>query len=98
MFLNYLSDSINRDYNWILTEFEDSVQMSVYLVAILISDYQCISESGKSSAIASICSRPTSSLVELELALDISVKILDFFEEFTRIPYALPKIGIYCLK
>lgn len=83
------------DYNWVISEFEASVPMSVYLVAILISDYQCITQTpdmGMSAAISSVCSRPNAA-DQLQFALNTSLKVLDFLEEYTRIPFALPKIG-----
>jgi aminopeptidase N len=75
-----------------LTEYDETVIMPTYLVAIVVSDYQCRSGTGMSLAVTSVCSRPAV-FDQLDLALEVSIKILDFLEEYTKVPFALPKIG-----
>lgn len=72
--------------------------MSAYLVAILISDFECLyGESNMqfppvNTVNVSVCTRPNAAS-QLELALEASTKILEFFEVFYEAKYPLPKLG-----
>lgn len=69
--------------------------MSTYLVAVLISDFRCkegISQSDYSNVAVKVCARPNA-FNELDLALDSSVNILAFFENFYQVKYPLAKLG-----
>lgn len=73
--------------------------MSSYLVAILIADFECLY--GQSNMVippinlvdVSVCTRPNA-VNQLDLALEASTKILEFFEVFYETKYPLPKLGI----
>ncbi|CAF0711353.1 unnamed protein product [Brachionus calyciflorus] len=84
----------NGDYDWIMTEFNETVPMSTYLVAILISDFKCregISESNYSNVQVKVCARPNA-YDQLDLALNSSVDILRFFENYYQVKYPLEKL------
>jgi aminopeptidase N len=70
--------------------------MSTYLVALIISDFKCITSSANpilSKKISiSACSRPNA-IQELDYALKNSIKIIEYFESFYNIKYPLPKCG-----
>lgn len=71
--------------------------MSTYLVAILVSDFKCrsgISNSSYSNVDVKVCARPNAE-DKLELALNSSVDILSFFEEYYKVKYPLKKLGIF---
>ena len=71
--------------------------MSTYLVALLISDYQCIS--GQSDMTlppankldVDVCTRPNA-MDQLDLAQEASLRIVEFFETFYEAKYPLPKL------
>ena len=83
-------------YSWRKTEFEESVEMSTYLVALIVSDFKCIKSVAQPALShhvdVSVCSRPEA-VNQLNYALNVSTRILEFFESFYNIEYPLPKAG-----
>jgi aminopeptidase N len=80
-----------------ITEYEDTPPMSTYLVAIVVSDYECKKGTarppGNSEVAIQVCAR-SNAQDELDLALDAAVKISEFFASYYGIEYPLPKLGI----
>ena len=78
------------------TSFKETLSMSSYLLAILISDFKCDSGvsitplSGKVDV--SVCTRPNA-MDQLALAKEASLDILAFFEGYYQVEYPLPKLG-----
>ncbi len=72
--------------------------MSTYLVALVISDFDCISSTAhpilSKNVSVSVCSRPNA-INQLQYALNNSIRILEYFEEYYNIKYPLPKCGRY---
>ena len=71
--------------------------MSTYLVALVVSDFVCINSTARpklsKSVSVSACARPEF-VGQLELALNVSTKIIEFFESYYNVEYPLPKSGI----
>lgn len=82
--------------NWTLTEFEETVPMSTYLVALVLADYKC--RTGVAHPVLSknvdisVCTRPDA-LSQLDYAFENTIKLVEFFEKFYDIKYPLPKLG-----
>lgn len=87
---------ISGGYDWIETEFYETVKMSTYLLAVLVSDFECkvgLANTPLSGGVnISVCARPTAR-DQLNLALNSSITAIEFFEEFYQIEYPLPKLG-----
>jgi aminopeptidase N len=70
--------------------------MSTYLVAVIISDYACKDGTAKPSDNRSIdiqvCAR-SNAQDELDLALEASIGMSEFFEKYYGIAYPLRKLG-----
>jgi aminopeptidase N len=70
--------------------------MSTYLVAILISDYKCRQGEAHPTRIrtvnVSVCARANAQ-DELDVALEASVKMSEFFEKYYGIRFPLEKLG-----
>ncbi|XP_076258211.1 suppressor of ER stress-induced death [Rhynchophorus ferrugineus] len=77
------------DYVW--DSYEETVKMSTYLVAFVISDFRFI-KSGEFS----IWARP-SALSQAEYSLEIGPKVLKYYEQFFGIKYPLPKIDMVAI-
>ncbi|RNA03939.1 Aminopeptidase N, partial [Brachionus plicatilis] len=82
-------------YNWVQTDFYETVEMSSYLVAFVISDFECISknidlEYTKNLTIQ-VCSRPNAKN-QLDLAMNASVNVIKFYESYYNISYPLTKL------
>jgi aminopeptidase N len=97
-FVIILFRKIENGYDWIETVYKETPTMSTYLLAVVISDYECKSETAKPSASRSIsirvCAR-SNAQDELDLALEASKKVSEFFEQYYGIEYPLSKLGKY---
>ena len=97
MSCNFFKRNLNEGgYDWLETEFHETVEMSSYLVALVISDFVCINSTAypkiSKNVSVSVCSRPEF-VGQLNLALNVSTKIIEFFESYYNVEYPLPKSG-----
>ena len=71
--------------------------MSSYLVALIISDFTCLSQNvsnlGDYGYVeVGVCGRPDAiELKQLDYALKIGVSVIAFYEQFYSVKYPLPK-------
>ncbi|XP_073321593.1 endoplasmic reticulum aminopeptidase 2 [Pagrus major] len=70
--------------------FDASVKMSTYLVAFVICDFKSVTATTSSGVQVSIYATPEKWL-QTRYALEVAVKMLDFYEEYFNIRYPLPK-------
>uniref|UniRef100_A0A1B6GWM4 Aminopeptidase n=2 Tax=Proconiini TaxID=565685 RepID=A0A1B6GWM4_9HEMI len=77
------------DYVW--DHFEESVPMSTYLVAFVVSDFQHLSD-----GTFAVWAREQA-LGQARYALDVGPKILRHFEDYFGIKFPLPKIDMVAL-
>ena len=73
--------------------------MSTYLVAVLVSDFKCLSDVAKmplssKNVTVDVCTREDS-VSELEFGQKIAIKLIQYFENHYKIEYPLPKLGEY---
>ncbi|XP_069565580.1 endoplasmic reticulum aminopeptidase 2 [Brachyistius frenatus] len=71
-------------------QFAASVKMSTYLVAFVICDFKSVTATTSSGVQVSIYAAPEKWL-QTHYALEVAVKMLDFYEEYFNIRYPLPK-------
>lgn len=67
--------------------------MSTYLVALVVSDYVKIQSAAKSGVALSVYAPPHMTS-QAQFALDVSVKLFDYFQSFFGVPYPLPKLDL----
>lgn len=84
----YIREGI-PDYEW--DHFEESVPMSTYLVAFVVSDFQHLSD-----GTFAVWAREQA-LGQGRYALEIGPKILRYFEDYYGIKFPLPKIDMFAL-
>ena len=69
--------------------------MSTYLVALIISDFKCLSGVAKTKLSkeigVSVCAQPDA-IDQLSYALNASIKLTEFFESYYKVKYPLPKL------
>ncbi|KAM9858781.1 endoplasmic reticulum aminopeptidase 2 [Aulostomus maculatus] len=71
-------------------QFAASVKMSTYLVAFVICDFKSVTAPTSSGVQVSIYAAPEK-WPQTHYALEVAVKMLDFYEEYFNIRYPLPK-------
>ncbi|XP_072244138.1 endoplasmic reticulum aminopeptidase 2 [Leuresthes tenuis] len=71
-------------------QFAESVKMSTYLVAFVICDFKSVTATTSSGVKVSIYASPEK-WHQTHYALEVAVKMLDFYEEYFNIRYPLPK-------
>ncbi|KAF6729730.1 Endoplasmic reticulum aminopeptidase 2 [Oryzias melastigma] len=70
--------------------FAPSVKMSTYLVAFVVCDFKSVTATTASGVKVSIYAAPEK-WEQTHYALEVAVKMLDFYEDYFNIPYPLPK-------
>jgi aminopeptidase N len=75
-------------------EFEESVEMSTYLVAFVICDFESISNKTNKNVEVAIHT-PHGLLNQAHFALQTAVQLMDYYDDFFGVAYPLPKQGKY---
>jgi aminopeptidase N len=89
-----IQSSKNLSNGWIKTQFEKSIPMSSYLLALVVSDFECLTQSNTGrygNITTSVCAQPEKK-TELDYALEVATKNMKDFEEEFEINYPLSKI------
>ncbi|MHA5207317.1 M1 family metallopeptidase [Oenococcus oeni] len=71
--------------------FDTTMRMSTYLVAFAFGDLQSKKTSTKSGVEVSVYSTKAHPIKQLDFALDIAKRSIEFYEEFYQTPYPLPQ-------
>ena len=85
--------------NLVKTEFDVTVPMSTYLLALIVSDFKCKLENvvgvgEKGSLDVRVCGRQDAlDNHQLDYALKVATKVIKYYEEFYGVKYPLPKSG-----
>lgn len=87
---DFFLNSENLPYYW-WDEFQESVPMSTYLLAFVVSDFSNITD-GRFS----VWARPNA-IESARYALEVGPKILAYFEDYFDIKYPLPKLDMIAL-
>ena len=78
------------------TVFEESVPMSTYLIALVISDFKCKYGPANAGPIGkvnvSVCAR-SNAYNQLDYSLALAIKVLEDYEAYFDIYYSLEKCG-----
>lgn len=75
----------------LVTSFETTPKMSSYLLAWVVGDLQKKTATTKSGVEVNIWSTKAHPENNLDFALDIATRTIDFFNDFFGVPYPLPK-------
>lgn len=78
--------------NLIRDEFEETVDMSTYLVAFVVCDFAQVHSITKTGVNVSVIAAPHK-IGQAQFALESATKIMDYYHDFFGVPYPLPKEG-----
>ncbi|XP_076296575.1 glutamyl aminopeptidase isoform X2 [Lasioglossum baleicum] len=91
------TETMKDDSSTTVTYFELSPPMSTYLVAFLVSDFECLESSltvlNGSSIPVNVCVRPMYKN-KTRFALDVAVKTMEYYLTVFNIDYPLPKLDL----
>ncbi|CAF1127592.1 unnamed protein product [Rotaria sordida] len=88
-----IENSTIQSNGWILTQFQKTVPMSSYLLALVVADFDCLTRNNTGrfrNITTSICAQPEKK-DNLNYALEIATQKIRDFEEQYQINYPLPK-------
>ncbi|XP_043267317.1 endoplasmic reticulum aminopeptidase 2-like isoform X2 [Venturia canescens] len=80
----YMGTGLLRD------DFQESVEMSTYLVAFVVCDFKRVSELTSRNVSVSVYA-PESMLPQAKFAVTTAARMMDYFESFFGVHYPLPK-------
>ena len=78
--------------NQIRDEFQETVEMSTYLVAFVVCDFVTISKMSEKNVNVSVIASKDK-IDQAHFALESATKIMDYYDEFFGVEYPLPKQG-----
>ncbi|XP_068202064.1 aminopeptidase N-like [Palaemon carinicauda] len=88
-----LSTTEDIDDNWVWDHYEKSVDMSTYLVAFMVSNFESRGIEGKEFKVWA----RSEAIYQADYALDVGPKVLTYFENYFGIDYALPKVDMVAI-
>lgn len=86
----YLSAIFSSDGS-ITTTFDETVPISTYLIAFVVSDFEFLSNDNDGAIPHRTYARPNA-IHLTEFALEIGVEMLDIMADFVGVRYSLPKM------
>ncbi|XP_037115815.1 endoplasmic reticulum aminopeptidase 2 [Syngnathus acus] len=89
-------ESVEVDDGLLEDQYAASVKMSTYLVAFVVCDFKSVTATTSSGVQVSIYADPAK-WSQTHYALEVAVKMLDFYEEYFNIPYPLPKCDLIAI-
>ncbi|XP_077505245.1 uncharacterized protein LOC144115007 [Amblyomma americanum] len=79
-----------------VTQFQRTVKMTTYLVALIVCDFHNISGNSSNGVEVKVFARE-GEIDKAHYALEASLKILTYFEEYFGIKYPLPKLDLIAI-
>ncbi len=83
-------DDVRGKPDQIRDEFEESVEMSTYLVAFVVCDFDIVSKVSQNNVNISVIAAKDK-IGQADFALQSSTKLMDFYDEFFGVAYPLEK-------
>nr|XP_033337087.1 endoplasmic reticulum aminopeptidase 1-like [Megalopta genalis] len=94
------TETMKEDESAVATFFEASPPMSTYLVAFLVSDFECLESSLRTlsgnSIPVKVCARPMYKN-KTRFALDVAVRTMEYYLTVFNIDYPLPKLDLVAI-
>lgn len=88
---NMPAASQDSDGRQMVTTFERSPRMSVYLLAFVVGELHAKTARTKNNVEVNVWSTPAQPVESLEFALDTAIRVTEYFEDYFGVAYPLPK-------
>ncbi|GAB1605730.1 aminopeptidase N-like, partial [Argonauta hians] len=79
-----------RDNGFIADVYNVTSKMSTYLLAFIVCDFSSLENKTKTGVQYRVWARPEA-IDQARFALDIGIKVLEYFEDYFGVPFPLPK-------
>ena len=76
---------------WVWDHYEDSVPMSTYLVAFMVSEYEFRVSDHRPNNVTFRTWARKDAIEQVEFAKEVGPKFLEYFEDYFEVKYPLPK-------
>ncbi len=87
---------IEHEAGFEVVKFAPSPKMSTYLLAFIVGDFEYIEKKSKRGVIVRVYT-PKGKKHQAKFSLDVTVKVLDFYEEYFDIPYPLNTLDMIAI-
>ncbi|KAF2900959.1 hypothetical protein ILUMI_05226, partial [Ignelater luminosus] len=91
------SEPIDGMDNWMWDHYEDSVTMSTYTLAFVVSDFEYKPAASLINDVTFRIWARKDVIDQVELATDVTPKFLEYYEEYFGISYSLPKLDMIAI-
>ncbi|CAF3448231.1 unnamed protein product [Rotaria socialis] len=92
------SQPIQQPNGRLLSSFEETPPMSTYLIAFVVTDFECVSSVTSTNIEVNVCGRPEAIRKgEGNFALQVSTEIIPYYEQSYNISYPLTKCDHFAL-
>jgi aminopeptidase N len=82
----------------LLARFEQTPPMSTYLVAFVLTDFQCLTNFTENNIRVSVCGRPEAmSKGDGDFALHVGINVISYFEQSYNVSYPLSKCDHFAI-
>ncbi len=87
---------IEHEFGYKIVSFASTPKMSTYLLAFIVGDFEWVETKTKNGVLVRVVTVPGKSH-QAKFALDITVKCLEFYEEYFDIPYPLNTLDMIAI-
>lgn len=87
---------IEHEAGFEIIKFAPSPKMSTYLLAFIVGDFEYIEKKSKRGVIVRVYT-PKGKKHQAKFSLDVTVKVLDFYEKYFDIPYPLNTLDMIAI-
>jgi len=92
------SQPVQQSDGRLLSRFEETPPMSTYLIAFVLTDFECVSNMTSANIEVNVCGRPEAIRnSEGNFALEVSLKVIPYYAQSYNISYPLTKCDHFAL-
>ncbi|CAF4239646.1 unnamed protein product [Rotaria sp. Silwood2] len=92
------SQPIQQPDGRLLSRFEETPPMSTYLIAFVLTDFECVTSVTSANIEVNVCGRPEAIRnAEGNFALEVSTKVIPYYEQSYNMSYPLSKCDHFAL-
>jgi len=95
--MNEISNTVNEEKRTKTVVFAKSPIMSTYLVAFVVGEFDFVETTIKNGTLPVRIYVPVGKADQGKFALEVTSKVIPYYEEWFDIPYFLPKVDLIAI-